>query len=121
VPNVGTSAPPTPSSLMAGPPQWGTPQLLSWLRDVKTDVNKRGDVFEKKGWTKEELTKWRSELEASFAAAAAKLESSKLTGQQIAKWDLTSDKPFGEHLGVTNAYHRAAIWSSWKQLLRMFS
>lgn len=65
-----------------------------------------------------ELSKWYADLDSSFSSASSKLESSKLIGSEISKWDLTTDQPWGENLQVTNPYHRAAMWANWKQALR---
>jgi len=66
----------------------------------------------------DEVSKWSTELASTFSAASAKLESASLTGAQIATWDIGSEKPWGEHLAVSNPYFRAAMWASWKQALR---
>jgi len=113
-------ATPASAALPVGPHQWNTAEVVNWLKTVKADVGKRSTIFEKKGWTKEELTKWHADLDASFAAAQSKLESLKITGPDIAKWDITSDAPWDDNLGVSNAYHRAALWAQWKLALRNF-
>ena len=83
-------------------------------------MTRRSEIFAAKGWTAEEVAKWRQEMTAGFAAAAEKLESTKLTGAQAAGWDIKTDKPWGEHLAITNQYIRAAVWASWKQELRQW-
>ncbi len=86
---------------------------------MKAEVKKRGDVFAQKGWTKEELAKWNSEVDAAFATAATKLAASALTGAQAAAFDINSDSAWGTALGMTSdPFLRAAVWAHWKQALR---
>ena len=66
----------------------------------------------------DELSKWNTELTAVFAAATSKLEAAKLTGSQVAEWDIATDKAWADQLEVTNPYLRSAMWASWKQALR---
>lgn len=116
-----SAAPALPAQPASGPHQWSTPELAAWLRNtVSPLVLRRSEIFASKGWSTEEVSKWRAEITAGFASAATKVEGAKITGSRAAGWDLSSDKPWGEHLGITNQYIRAAVWASWKQELRQW-
>jgi len=120
-PSPSSASIPIPIPPSAGPQHWTTPQLASWLRGVQVDVKKRGEIFEKKGWSKEELAKWYAELETSFNSAVSKGRGQKLDGPTVAKWNLDSDKDWATNLGVSNAYHAASMWASWRHQLRSSS
>jgi len=92
---------------------------VSWLRgDVASELRRRAAVFSAKGWTKDEVAKWTTEVDSSIAAAVAKAEASKLEGKTAASFDLTSDAAWGSALDVTDPFIRAAIWAHWKAALR---
>jgi 3-oxoacyl-ACP reductase-like protein len=118
--STGAAAVASKPSAPTAPHQWTTVELTTWLAEVKNELKKRAEIFEKKGWTKDEVNKWLADLETSFTHASQKATDSKLTGTTAASWDISNDQAWNQHLGVTNPYHRSAIWASWKQQLRNF-
>jgi E3 ubiquitin-protein ligase DOA10 len=116
---VSSSSSSLPVAPAAGPHQWTNSQLSNWIQqDVKSEIKKRGEIFSAKGWTKEEVTKWLGEVDAAFTAANSKLEASKLTGAQAAAFDISTDTAWGQQLGLTDPFLRAAVWGHWKEALR---
>jgi hypothetical protein len=87
---------------------------------VKAEVRKRGEIFEAKGWTRDELTNWYAEVDAAFAGAFAKVESTQLNGHQAAGFDLNSDQSWGQALGIIDPFLRSAVWAHWKQAIKRY-
>lgn len=48
--------PASPSTTASNPSEWTTAQMLTWLMSAAhVHVKKRGEIFEKKGWTRGEV------------------------------------------------------------------
>jgi len=98
------------------PHEWSSQHLVDWVNNkVKSALRSRTEVFRQKGWSDAEVKNWLDELDVTFQQLLSTIQSNKLTGAEVAKWDVTSAEAWTTHLPLTNPYHRAALWAYWKE------